>query len=361
MELETKFKLEDILASDNLAEKLSEMDLTTLGSDVVASFEMDKRSRIDWEKKTEESMKLALQVMENKSFPWTNASNVKFPLITIAALQYHARAYPALISGTNVVKCKVLGTDLDGKAKDRALRIERHMSYQVLEEDENWEDQTDKVLITQPIVGCAFKKVYYDTQKKHNVSENILAKDLVVSYYTKSLETAPRISHIIYLTKNDIYTRVKSGIYREVELGLSKDLTKDTLGKLQDKVQGTTEPSEETEKPYEIIEQHRNIDLDGDGYAEPYIVVVHRDSKKVLRLVARFFPGSVEFKGEDVLSIKAENYFTKYPFIPSPDGGFYDLGFGSLLSPLNESINTLINQLIDAGTMSVTEIGRAHV
>jgi chaperonin GroES len=49
-----------------------------------------------------------------------------------------------------------------------------------------------------------------------------------------------------------------------------------------------------------------------------------------------------------------EQYFTKYGFIPTPDGGFYELGFGNLLGPVNDSINTIVNQLIDAGTMSNT-------
>lgn len=354
MKITNTFSIPKILASNNLAEELSDDDLSTLGADVVRSFEQDKTSRYDWERRTEEAMKLALQVVEEKSFPWPNASNVKFPLITIAALQYHARAYPALISGTQVVKCRVIGEDKSGDERAKASRIERHMSYQILEEDENWEDQTDKVLITQPIVGCAFKKSYYDPIKKHNVSENILAKDLVVSYYTKSLETAPRISHVLYLSKNDVYTRVASGIYRDVDILTRNDPSQDTLQLAQDKAQGTSRPQQDDDRPYEIIEHHCFLDLDGDGYEEPYIVVVHKESKQVLRVVARFFASNIAWQGDDVLSIKAENYFTKYPFIPSPDGGFYDLGFGALLGPLNESINTLVNQLIDSGTMSVT-------
>ena len=75
-------------------------------------------------------------------------------------------------------------------------------------------------------------------------------------------------------------------------------------------------------------------------------------------VVARYTDKDVERNKDDViLSIKAEQYFTKYPFIPSPDGGFYDLGFGVLLGPLNESINTIINQLVDAGTMANTAGG----
>jgi chaperonin GroES len=107
-----------------------------------------------------------------------------------------------------------------------------------------------------------------------------------------------------------------------------------------------------------MLEQHCHIDFDDDGYAEPYIVYVRRDNKQVARIVARYTKSDVERNKDDViLSIKAEQYFTKYPFVPSPDGGFYDLGFGVLLGPLNESINTIINQLVDAGTMANTAGG----
>ncbi len=347
-----------LIASDNIAELLNEKQLSDIGHKVVHDFEVDKRSRTDWERRTEESMKLALQVVEQKSFPWPNASNVKFPLITIAALQYHARAYPALISGTRLVKCRVVGEDKEHKLAQRASRIEKHMSYQILEEDENWEDQTDRVLITQPIVGCAFKKSYYDPICSHNVSENILAKDLVVSYYTKSLDTAPRISHVLYMSNNDIYEREAQGMYREVDLLQPNTPSQDNLQIAQDKAQGISPPQEDSSKPHEIIEQHCLYDFDEDGYEEPYVITVHKESKQVLRIVARYFPSNVKYTRDGkVAYIKAEQYFTKYPFIPSPDGGFYDLGFGVLLGPLNESINTLINQLIDSGTMSNTAGG----
>ena len=347
-----------ILAADNLTDLLDEDRLKEIGSTVVSNFEMDKNSRVEWEQRTEESMKLALQVAENKTFPWPNASNIKFPLITIAALQYHARAYPTLIPTSSIVKCKINAVDTDGELAKRAKRIEDHMSYQLLEEDEDWEDQMDRVLITQPIIGCAFKKTYYDPVKGHNVSENILAKDLVVPYFTKSFETASRISHVIHLSSNSVYERVARGIYRDVKLDNNSYNSSDSLQIAQDRAQGMTPAGDDKAKPMEFIEQHCFFDFDGDGYQEPYIVVVHRESKQVVRIVARFFLEGVEFgKDDKILTIKAEQYFTKFPFIPSPDGGFYDLGLGVLLGPLNNSINTLINQLVDAGTMSNTAGG----
>lgn len=361
---EPKYKLKttDLVYEANIADLLNETQLGEIGSKVAEEFEVDLRSRSTWEKRMESSMKLALQVTEAKNFPWAGASNIKFPLVTIAALQYHARAYPTLISGDTPVKCRVIGEDIDGEKTKRAERIESHMSYQILEEDEDWESEMDKALITQPIIGCAFKKTMFDPIRGMNVSENILAKDLVVNYWTKSLDTSPRVTHVLYYSKNDIYERVVRGLWKDVgeerpavsDLGDNK-----TLQAAQSKAQGMTPPEAlDHSTPYEILEQHRTFDFDGDGYEEPYIIYVRRDTKKVARIVSRYFESSIKRNEDDkILSIKAEQCFTKYPFIPSPDGGFYDLGFGVLLGPLNESINTLINQLVDAGTMSNTAGG----
>jgi len=363
MNLKDKFDINDLVYEANIADKLSKEDLTTIGVQCVRDFDNDLLSRSSWEKRTEASLKLALQVAETKNFPWANASNVKFPLITIAALQYHARSYPVLIDSDLPVKCRVVGDDKDGERALRSTRVEQHMSYQLLEEDEDWESEMDKVLITQPIIGCAFKKTYYDPIKKHNISENVLAKDLVVNYWAKSLETAPRVTHVLQMSKNEIYERVARGLWLDISEGRQQQYSSIAMGNplqnAQDKAQGLQPPEpNDSSTPIEILEQHCYIDFDDDGYAEPYIVYVRRDNKQVARIVARYSTGDIERNKSDVvLSIKAEQYFTKYPFVPSPDGGFYDLGFGVLLGPLNESINTIINQLVDAGTMANTAGG----
>ena len=359
MELNTEFDLDKIVEMPNIAEAMEEQDLYTVGYHVWKGFEADKESRSAWEKRTEESMKLALQVAEAKSFPWPGASNVKFPLVTIAALQFHARSYPVLINGETPVQCRVIGDDPTGQKDARAHRVSQHMSYQILEEDLNWEAEMDRVLISQPIVGCAFKKSYFDPILKHNVSENILAKDFVVNYWTKDLATSPRVTQIQYMSRNDIYERVARGLFVKMTEIMPAAVPQSNLTLSQNKAQGMQAPDSIDEStPYEILEQHTYIDLDGDGYAEPYIVWMRRDTKQILRIVARYFTTSIERDDKgNVLRITPETYFTKFPFIPSPDGGFYDLGFGSLLGPLNQSIDTILNQLIDCGTMANTAGG----
>src|SRR5687767_5863362 len=89
--------LREIERSKNVDALLTSEQSDAIGRDVAAAYEEDKTSRKEWETRTETAIKLALQMVEAKSFPWPNASNVKFPLVTIAALQFSARAYPALV------------------------------------------------------------------------------------------------------------------------------------------------------------------------------------------------------------------------------------------------------------------------
>ena len=234
-------------------------------------------------------MKLALQVAEAKSFPWTNSSNIKFPLVTIAALQFHSRAYPALIPSQDIVKVDFetpLTTDVQEiqNIVQRNKRVEKHMSFQLLKEDECWEAEMDKVLITVPIVGCAFKKTYWDFNEDHPVSENVLAKDFVVSYWTKNLKDCNRQSHVLYLSANDVISRQRRGIWSDFKLLPSQTIVEGNLAQAQDLAQGVHQPQSDPGTPYEFIEQHRWEDLDGDGFKEPYIITVHKDTRKVVQI-----------------------------------------------------------------------------
>ena len=360
MELENKLSTEDILTGQNLAESISDEELRKIGSYVCDGYDTDKQSREGWEGKLDEWTKLALQVQEPKSYPWPGAANVKYPLITTAALQFSARAYPALMPGTSPVRGRVIGFDPTGEKTERAVRIGKHMSYQILQEMEDWEEEMDRLLFALPIVGCMFKKTYYDSVRGLNKSEIVYPKELVVNYWAKTLEEAERITHVLQMTQNDIYERTAAGTYLDIDID---DITAmpDTEGvqkKMSDNAMAMEAPEvTDATTPYTILEQCCYIDMDGDDYKEPYIVTVEESTRTVLRIVPRYTEKEIKMNRGEIMRIDPINYYTKYSFIPSPDGGFYDIGFGVLLGPINNTINTLINQLLDAGTLSNMQSG----
>ena len=355
-----------ILAS-NLCDRFSEDDLTRIGAECWAGYDRDEQSRASWMKRNEAGMDLALQIQKEKTFPWPGCANVAFPLVTIAAMQFHARAYPAIVGGDQVVKCAVFGQDPSGELTARAERVSTHMSWQLMYQDKAWEEQEDKAILNLSIVGTNFKKTYYSPSVGHNVSELVLAKDLVLNYWSKSVEDSPRKTHKVPKYHNEVYENVMRGIWRDVlEEGwynTTPSIRTNSQQIRQDQRQGVTPSQPDNTTSLLFLEQHCSLDLDDDGYAEPYIVTFEATSKCVVRIVCRFdSEDAIERvvagprKGR-VIKIAATEYFTKKTFIPSPDGGIYDIGFGVFLGPLNEAVNSLVNMLLDAGTMQTTSGG----
>jgi len=353
-ETEEKSALERFLDSTNIAEDIDEEELVKIGNVVHEGYLYDKQSRSDWERQYEQWLALAIQIKEEKSYPWTNASNVKFPLVSTAAMQFAARAYPTLIpSDGRVVKALVIGSDPNQEKQARADRVSKFMSYQVLHEMENWEEDMDRLLFMLPIAGTAFKKTFHDHSTDKNASVLVDPKNLIVNYWTKDLDKSERITEVIWKSKRQIEENTRLGIYIEQDLPDPKiyDENKDASK------MATAGGRLDATVPYMLLEQHTFYDLDGDGYAEPYVILIEEQSKKVLRITARFAKDSIKAENKKIIKIDPLNFYTKYEFIPNPDGGFYGIGFGYLLGPLNDSTNTLINQLIDSGTLNNLQSG----
>ena len=272
-------------------------------------------------------------------------------------MQFAARAYPSLVPADGkIVQFRVVGADPQGMKALKADKLAKHMNYQLLEDMEDWEEEMDRLLIQLPIVGCLFKKTYFDPIKKRNVSRLVGPKDLVVNYWATGLDSCHRKTEIIPMTRNVVQAQKNAKLFLDVELPEPRNQPSvpnkaDSHGNLPpSKVDDTT--------PYVMLEQHTYWDLDEDGYQEPYIITIEETSKTVLRIVARFdSDGIITGKDGELICIEPVEYYTKYGFIPNPDGGFYDIGFGHLLGPLNESANTVVNQLVDAGTLANLQAG----
>ncbi len=413
------------MAMKNIADDLEEDVRQKIADTAKREFTIDDESRSDWKTKYRQWLDFALQIMQPKSYPWPNASNVIYPMITVAALQFNARAYPAIVQGRNVVKGTVLGDDrgvaamvpiqqggapqgapggppatqggapggappmpggppsinapqggptalphpqqpnsltgppgggvstagtqpaigADGKpiwiippgAKQaRADKIGRHMSWQLLTEMPEWEEQTDRLLIVEAIVGTMFRKNYYDPAGMRNVSETVDALRLTVNYKAKSFDVAPRVTEEIDVYPWDIETNIRAGLWLDEDYGTNHDVSQDE------------------QAPVTFCEQHRRYDIDGDGYEEPVIVTFARDTGKLARIMVCFDEEMIEANDEgDVQKIEMLRYYTKYGFLPNPDGGVYDIGFGHLLFPLNSAVNTSLNQMFDAGHLQI--------
>lgn len=365
----------------NLCDLLEPQDLSKLGSDVVSDWKRDDDSRAEWKAKVKEALSNAAQEPgEAKDHPWPTASNVKHPILTVASQQFAARAYPAIVKGDEAVRVKVFGSEpemppgleeaaqklvgameqgggdpamvqqaqglmaqvqahqeakqkYEGKRR-RAERVKTFLNYVLFYGMDDWEGDTDALLHNIPIAGTAFRKVYYDHNTGHSCSEFVNSLRLTIPMESQALNRCPRITQDFDLYPYEITAKQRSGVYREVTL-------------LSD--------GEDDQASRVILEQHRLHDLDGDGVEEPYVVTVDEATSEVLRIDASFAISDVEMDPNEgkVLSIKRWVPFVKYVFLPDPKGRAYGIGFGHLLGPLSDVINTTINQLLDAGHAQV--------
>lgn len=335
--------LQSIVESTNMATELDDDKLEEIGEECFQGYEVDRQSSQHWRDMVEEWLAMATQAMEEKNYPWPNASNVKFPLVSIAAMQFSARAYPTLVpSDGKVVKPVVIGADLDGQKIKRAKRVADYMNFQLIHEMDNWEEEMDRLLIMDAIMGTVFKKTFYDPYTEKMCSKLVDARRVVINYDAESVEKAERISEELALYEREVDERKAMGVYRDVDIG------KPSSGEWDERDQSM----EDSTIPYFIIEQHTWLDLDDDGIKEPYIVTFHKATKKVLRITARFSEEGAVYRKDKLVRIKPLDYYTKYGFIPNPESRIYDLGFGHLLGPINDSVNTIINQLVDSGTLA---------
>ena len=325
--------LQALIDSDNIAESLDDDELTRIGMAVVKEWGIDKNSRTEWEQMQAEAMKLAMQVTETKNYPWPKAANIKFPLLTTAAMQFAARAYPAIVSGPEMVKAKVNGKDEGGQKAKRGERIARHMSWQLSDEIEEWEEETDKLLHVLPIVGMAYRKTYFDPSIGRNRSDLVTAEKCVVNDGCKDLATTPRITHELDPKyPNEIRERERQGLWLKLDYGRPQ------------------QSADDDDAPHDFLEQHRRLDLDLDGYAEPYIVTVHKDMSKVVRIIANYSERDIALnEAGEIAKVDRDEIFTPFKFLPNPEGRWHSIGFGYLLRPLNEAVNSTLNQMLDAG------------
>lgn len=352
-----------ILQTENVATLVKPEELKKVGEDVVERFKKDLDSRSGWMEKQKQAMLLASQVKEPKNYPWANASSVKYPLITMAAVQFHARASMSLLSASRPVKAKAKGEDPEGSKATRATLVSKHMSHQVLHEMKHWMDENDRLFLILAIIGLAFKKTYRCPIRDQNVSELVTPQQLVISYYAKDFEKA-RKTEVYTLNKNEILTRVKKGVF--VKLDPDEDLVarqdQDFAAEhsARDEILGLENPADPNDPttPYRVLDQYAEWDFDGDGYAEPYCVTVEQSSSKVLR-IRKLYDEEGMFLNEkgEVYKINQEPTFTRFILIPETDSPIYAFGLGTLLNPLNDSVNTILNQLIDAGHLSNLQSG----
>jgi chaperonin GroES len=319
----------------DISEHLDASKLASIGADVVRDWHMDKDGNKEWRERAEKALASAAQeAPPEKTTPFPRgSSNVQYPLLTISALAFQSRAAPAIMKGDEAVKVKTFGRDANGKKAARAKRMAEYMNWKLFYDIDGWEQDTDAMLLKLPAVGQHYRKVYWDFETKKPCIESISALHLTIPCDARTLKSSPRITHDFTRYPYELRRMMAAGAYREVDL---------------------IPTGEDDQAARVILEQHRMMDLDGDDIEEPYVVTVDEQTAEVLRIEEAFGDEDItEDDAGNILRIDRWCPFVDYQFIPDPRGRAYAIGFGYLLTPMMNVINTIINMELDAGHAQV--------
>ena len=320
----------------NLVEDFDEEDLAEISQDVRDKFQADKDSRSEWESMFEKGFDLLGLKIQETSEPFEGACTAVHPLLIESAVKFQAKASQELFPPGGPVKSQILG-DVTPEKESQANRVQSFMNYQVTEQMPEYFDEFERMLFHLPLIGSAFKKVYYDANLKRPVSEFVPIDQFYVSYYASNLRKADRYTHVIYRSPVDLARDMRTGIYDDIELPDATNPNPTSLSEKMDTILGLS-PTESSDPQYTLLEQHCYLEIEED-YALPYIVTVEEQSRIVLSIRRNY-------KKDDKQQQKI-SHFVHYRFVPG--FGFYGFGLMHFLGNLTMTATAAMRSLVDAG------------
>jgi hypothetical protein len=330
----------------NLAEYISEKELLSIASDLLGDFEEDIASRKDWIQTYVDGLELLGMKIEERSEPWEGACGVYHPLLSEALVKFQAETIMETFPAQGPVKTLIIGKETPEK-KDAALRVQEDMNYQLTDVMTEYRPEHERMIWGLGLSGNAFKKVYFDPSLNRQVSMFIPAEDVVVPYGVSSLQSSPRVTHVMRKTENEVKRLQHAGFYRDVDLAEPSGALDEVEKKIAEKM-GFRATSDDR---YKLLEMHVDLDLSGyedeedgepTGIALPYVVTIEKGTMTILSIRRNWRP-------EDETKQK-RNHFVHYGYVPG--FGFYCFGLIHLVGAFAKSGTSIIRQLVDAGTLS---------
>jgi hypothetical protein len=331
----------------NLAEFMDSGALTEVAGDLLGDFDGDISSRKEWLDTYVDGIELLGMKVEDRTEPWPGACSVYHPLLAEALVKFQAETMMETFPAAGPVKTQIIGKLTPAK-EEAATRVKEDMNYQLTEAMPEYRPEHERMLWGLGLSGNAFKKVYFDPSIERQAAIYVPAEDVVVPYGASSLQTAPRVTHIMRKTENELKKLQVAGFYRDIDLGEPSH----TIDEVEKKIAEKMGLNATMDDRYKLLEMHVDLDLPGyededkngnlTGIALPYVVTMEAGSGEVLAIRRNWDP-------EDETKQKRQ-HFVHYSYIPG--FGFYAFGLIHLIGAAAKSGTMLLRQLVDAGTLS---------
>lgn len=357
----------------NIAEELDGSDLKKIADQVIDDHDANLTSMSAWVTSFEKGEKLIKMPDGDLSTPFEGASNYKSTIMQEAAYRFGERATTELLRPKELNKSEIIGPVTPEK-EIIVKRTTMYMAFQINHEMEYWRDQQYELLYQLPLMGTIVKKTFFDPVEGHPVTDLIQFPAFSVNQSATSQDEIT-FTHVLDINENEAKSLQAAGIWLEEELTFAESSDN------EDKEDDTHSPTNC------FLEQQCFLDLDDDGYEEPYTVTLHKASNKIVRIVAGFSDEDVVVindddvvplldayvpkrdskgivlddngdpdvevpEGFEIVKIKRRKNLTFYRFMPALDGSFLGVGYFQLMSATINAINISYNALVNAGYLA---------
>ena len=321
----------------NIVDDVDPKALDILVEDLLEKINRDKDARKKRDEQYEEGIRRT--GMGNDApggAQFTGANKVVHPMLTEACVDFSARAMKELFPSGGPVRSKIPGKT-DKVKLEKAERKAKFMNWQLTEQIPEFRTDLEQLTTQLPLGGVQYLKMYWSHTLGRITTEFVPVDDVYLPFAASNYYTAERTTHVQYITAFTYEQRVRSGMYREVDLGLPDDLEISKAEKANNKIEGKEDTTSYNEDGLRTVyEVSTFADIEDDDYC-PYIITIDKATRKCLSLYRNWAP--------DDDRREALGNMIEFPFVPWR--GAYPIGLTHMIGGLSGAATGALRALLD--------------
>jgi chaperonin GroES len=320
----------------NIVEDVDQSMLVEATTDLLEKIDKDKEAREKRDKQYEEGLRrTGLGDDAPGGAQFTGANKVVHPMLIEACVDFSARVMKEIFPPSGPVKSKIQGEKNKEKV-DKAERKAAFMNWQTTEQMTEFRGELEQLSTQLPLGGGQYLKMMWNPQHRRPAAEFIPIDDVYLPFAATNFYSAERKTHVQYVTKMEYMRRVKSGMYRDVDVGVADEPEYSKATQANDKIEGRKESSYNEDGLRTIFEIYTYLDF-GDG-VEPYILSVDKSSGLALSLYRNW-------EADDTYR-KELDWIVEFGFVPWR--GAYPIGLTHMIGGLSGAATGALRALMDS-------------
>jgi hypothetical protein len=326
----------------NIVDDIDQKGLDSIVADLLDKIERDKDARKKRDEQYEEGIRrTGLGDDAPGGAQFTGANKVVHPLMTEACVDFSARAMKELFPSNGPVRSKIIGT-ADKKKLEKSERKAKYMNWQLTEQMPEFRSELEQLTTQLPLGGVQYMKLFWNHDLNRIESVFIPVDDVYLPFAASNFHTAERKTHVQYITKYEYEKRVRSGMYREVDVSIVDEIDYSKASKANDKIEGREDNSYNEDGLRTIFEVTTAADLEGDEFL-PYVISIDKSTGEALSVYRNWHPTDTKFQ-EPLVSI------VEFPFVPWR--GAYPIGLTHMIGGLSGAATGALRALLDSAHIS---------